>query len=208
MRYRLFSPVTAVTFGALLMVLAGCASTPPSRFYVLSPLPSFGTERQELANERCLAIAIGPIELSAYLDRPQIVTRLSPNELKLAEFDKWAEPLKDNFSRVLAENLSALLCVDAIAWFPRGGPTPIDYRVEVNVIRLDGNLGGNASLVARWTVYAEDEGKVLLARKSSFSEAIGAQDYKALVSAQSRMIAALSQEIGDAIRARMSRSIR
>lgn len=208
MRYRLFSPVTAVTLGALLMVLAGCASTPPSRFYVLSPLPSFGTERQELANERCLAIAIGPIELSAYLDRPQIVTRLSPNELKLAEFDKWAEPLKDNFSRVLAENLSALLCVDAIAWFPRGGPTPIDYRVEVNVIRLDGNLGGNASLVARWTVYAEDEGKVLLARKSSFSEAIGAQDYKALVSAQSRMIAALSQEIGDAIRARMSRSIR
>jgi uncharacterized lipoprotein YmbA len=109
---------------------------------------------------------------------------------------------------VLAENLSALLCVDAIVEFPRGGQTPIDYRVEVDVILLDGNLGGNASLVARWTVYAEDEGKVLLARKSSFSEAIGAQDYEALVSVQSRMIAALSQEIGDAIRASMSRSIR
>lgn len=208
MRYPLFSPVTAVTLGVLLMVLAGCASSPPSRFYILSPLPSFGAERQELANERCLAIAIGPVELSAYLDRPQIVTRLSPNELKLAEFDKWAEPLKDNFSRVLAENLSALLCVDAIVEFPRRGQTPIDYRVEVDVILLDGNLGGNASLVARWTVYAEDKGKVLLTRKSGFSEAIGAQDYEALVSAQSRMIAALSQEIGDAIRASMSRSIR
>lgn len=182
------------------MHLAGCASSAPSRFYVLSPLASSKAESQALKDEVCIAIGIGPVELPAYLDRPQIVTRVSENELNLAEFDKWAEPLKDNLFRVLAENLSTLLCADAISIFPWKGPTPIDYQVEVTVIRMDGNVGGNASLVARWAIFRENDKKMLLTRKSSYSEPLSSQNYKALVSAQSRTIADLSREIAEAIK--------
>jgi len=182
------------------MHLAGCASSAPSRFYVLSPLASSKAESQVLKDEGCIVLGVGPVELPAYLDRPQIVTRVSENELNLAEFDKWAEPLKDNFSRVLVENLSTLLCADAISIFPWKGPIPSDYRVEVTVIRMDGNVGGNASLVARWAIFRENDRKMLLTRQSSFSEPLSSQGYKALVSAQSRAIADLSREIAEAIK--------
>jgi hypothetical protein len=99
-----------------LMLLAACATgtSAPSRFYVLAPLEAPEAEPQLAPGERCLAIGIGPVEIPAYLDRPQIVTRLSNNELNLAEFDKWAEPLRDNLIRVLAENISSLLCTEPI----------------------------------------------------------------------------------------------
>ena len=196
----LLSRLTVLTIVALLMHLAGCASSAPTRFYVLSPLASSKAESQDLKDEGCIAIGIGPVELPAYLDRPQIVTRLSENELNLAEFDKWAEPLKDNFSRVLVENLSTLLCADTISIFPWKGPTPIDYQVEVTVIRMDGNVGGNASLVARWAIFRENDRKMLLTRQSSFSRLLSSESYKALVSAQSRAIADLSREIAEAIK--------
>ena len=189
-----------LTIVALLMHLAGCASSAPSRFYVLSSLPGSNAESQVLKDESCIAIGVGPVELPAYLDRPQIVTRVSENELNLAEFDKWAEPLKDNFSRVLVENLSTLLCADAISIFPWKGPTPIDYQVEVTVIRMDGNVGGNASLVARWAIFRQNDRKMMLTRQSSFSRLLSSESYKALVSAQSRAIADLSREIAEAIK--------
>jgi uncharacterized lipoprotein YmbA len=201
MMYRIFSCFISVTLGMLLMISVGCVTgtTAPSRFYVLSAMPSSAEQTQDFT-ERCLAIGIGPVEVAQYLDRPQIVTRVSPNELKLGEFDKWAEPLKDNVIRVLAENLSALLCTDPIAVFPWRGSTLVDYRVEVEVLLLDGKLGENALLVARWAIVDEDKKSMLLNRKSSFSEPTGGQGYEAFVSAQSRVLAALSKEIAQAIK--------
>ena len=196
----LISRLSMLTIVALFMHLAGCASSAPTRFYVLSPLTSSKAESQALKDEGCIVIGIGPVELPAYLDRPQIVTRVSENELNLAEFDKWAEPLKDNFSRVLVENLSILLYADAISIFPWKGPTPINYKVEVTVVRMDGNVGGNASLVARWAIFRENDRKMLLMRQSSFSRLLSSESYKALVSAQSRAIADLSHEIAEAIK--------
>jgi uncharacterized lipoprotein YmbA len=202
MMERVFSRLTCVTLGALLIMSAGCitGTTAPSRFYVLSAMPSSGEQAQAFSKERCMSIGIGPVEVAQYLDRPQIVTRLSPNEVTLGEFDKWAEPLKDNVTRVLAENLSALLCTDPISVFPWRGSTLVDYRVEVEVLLLDGNLGEHALLVARWAIFDENDKNMLLTRKSSFSESTGGQGYEAFVSAQSRALAALSKEIAEGIK--------
>ena len=186
-----------------LIALAGCAvtgTTAPSRFYMLSPLNESKEPPQVELQAQCIAIGIGPVEVAEYLNRPQIVTRVSSNELKLAEFDQWAEPLKDNFSRVLAENLSSLLCADAIAVFPWRGSTPIDYRVEVEVLRLDGSLASNIRLVARWAIFREEDKQMLFTKKSSFSEATNGQGYQAFVSTHSRALGALSREIAKEIK--------
>jgi len=151
------------------------------------------------ADERCLSLGIGPINIPDYLDQPSIVTRGDPNEIALAEFDRWAERLKDNLSRVLAKNLSTQLCTKTIAFFPWRGVIPVDYRIEMEVLRLDGSLGGNVSLETWWMVLSGDGKRMLLAKKSSFNEAVGGQDYKSLVSAQSRALGHLSREIAEAI---------
>ena len=183
---------------SLWVIIGGCASTPPSRFYVLSPMQ--GENRQADADENCAAISVGPVELPDYVDRSQIVTRISPNKLSLAEFDQWAEPLKESFARVLMENLSILLCADPISLYPSRGPTAIDYRVEVEVIRIDGKLGERASLIARWMILDEKDNTVLFTKKSNLSSPAQGGDYEALVSAQSQTIAALSRDIAEALK--------
>ena len=193
--------LTVLTVGVLMLVLTGCGgTTAPARFYVLSPLVGAEKGVQALRDESRISIGIGPVEVAQYLDRPQIVTRLSPNELKLADFDHWGEPLKDNFSRVLTENLLTLLSAEPIAVFPLRGPTKLDYRVEVEVMVLDGDLGGKAELVARWAIFRDEDRQMLFTKKSSLSEAAGGGSYEAFVSAQSRAVEALSREIAKAIK--------
>ena len=81
------------------------------------------------------------------------------------------------------------------------GPTRIDYRIEVEVIRLDGRLVEQATLVARWMILDEKDMKVLLTRKSNLSSPTQGRDYEALVSVQSQTIEALSRDIAEAIKA-------
>jgi hypothetical protein len=181
------------------LVAVACGTTAPTKFYLLSTLPGSGSGPSHPAHPT--AIGVGPVEVASYLDRQEIVTRHGPNELGISEFHLWAEPLESNLSQVLVENLSVLLSADPVSLSPFPGPTPVDYRVEVKVLRLEGKFGENASLVARWALFHAEGQEALPMRESSFSEPTQVPDYVALVSAQSRAVAALSREIAEAIQA-------
>jgi hypothetical protein len=197
-----------LVMGALavsLVAMGGCVNLGEgtkenTRFYMLNSLPSLEVNKGALDTRKCLAIGLGPVAFPEYLNRPQIVTRVSQNEIKPAEFHWWAESLKENFSRVVAQNLSSLLCTRSVAIFPWKGSTPIDYRVGVEVIRLDGSLGGNSELIAHWAISDGDGKTVLLSRESSYSEPVGPQNYEGLVSAQSRAVETLSRDIAQALK--------
>ena len=197
---RLSRPLLGLTLGFLMMVLLGCASTPPTRFFVLSPSSNFEKMGSRIG-ERCLAIGIGPVKIPEYLNQPEIVTRITQNEVSLDEFAKWAEPLEDNISRALAENLSSLLCLRSTVIFPWGRQTPIDYRIDVHVIHMDGVLGESALLDVSWSIADGTDGKKspLLTKRSTYKESTGGRDYGAFVSAQSRNLASLSRDIAEAI---------
>ena len=151
--------------------------------------------------ERCFAIGIGPVKIPEYLNQPEIVTRITQNELRLDEFAKWAEPLENNISRALAENLPSLLCIRTITVFPWRGQTPIDYRIDVHVIQMDGMLGGSAFLDVSWSVAdgADRKKPALVTKRSRYKEPTGGGDYEAFVSAQGRNLASLSRDIAEAI---------
>jgi uncharacterized protein len=71
----------------ILPVLSGCANTPPTRFYVLPALTGAETAALSSGGKPDLTIGVGPVTLSPYLDRRQIVTRASRAKLELGEFD-------------------------------------------------------------------------------------------------------------------------
>ncbi|OGP75281.1 MAG: hypothetical protein A2W09_06075 [Deltaproteobacteria bacterium RBG_16_50_11] len=191
--------LTYILIGTLLLTVLGCASSPSSRFYVLSPLSGSAPEGKPSASDRCVSIGIGPIEIPDYLDRPQIVTHVTPNEIKLAEFERWAEPFKDSFMRVLAQNLSSLVCTKEISFFPWRREIPMDYRVEMKIIRFDGNPGGKVILETWWRLLSGDGKTMLQSKRSNFSEPVGGGDYKSLVLAHSNALGALSREIAETI---------
>jgi uncharacterized protein len=196
MRHRAITLV-AVILGMSVLV-GGCASQ-PSRFYVLSALLSAEPATPVTSGQQGPAIGVGPVTLPRYLDRPQIVTRASPYELKLAEFDRWAEPLDVNFARVLAENLALLIPTGRVAVFPWPRATPIDFQVSIEVAHFLSQMGGESLLIADWTLFRGEGQQALAHGKSRFSAPAGGQDYASVVAAMSQTIASLSREIAAAI---------
>jgi uncharacterized protein len=200
MRHRCRVSWAVASLTVAMIGLAGCSfgRQPPTRLYVLTALPATEAVPAGGATHR-LAVVVGPVELPQYADRPQVVTGNTSNELHSAALAQWAEPLADNFARVLAENLSLLLGTDRVAVFPWRGPLPMEYQVMVEVTRFLGEPGGEVSLVALWSVVGKNGKEVVASKKSSFSEPTRAQDYEALAAAMSRTVAALSRDIATAI---------
>jgi hypothetical protein len=185
-----------VLFLALVVCLSACAGkSASSKFYVLSPLP-----QSTLSAAEGTTIGVFPVALPDYLDRPQIVTRISENEIKFDEFSRWAEPLKENFYTVLVENLSTLLKSEKIIKTTQNLGVPVTLQVGVEVVQFDGTLGGDVVLNVKWGLFAEEGKKLLLAKRTSLKEPTGAASYEALVAAQSRAVAALGREIALAIK--------
>jgi len=185
-----------------LLILEGCVTRPRAltKFYLLSPLAISEVEDSDKAGEIFMTIGVGPVHLPEYLDRPEIVTRINPNELKLAELDIWAEPLQVNFTRVLVENISRLLSTEPVAVFPWGASPQIDFQIDIEVVRLDGDIAGKAFLIAQWSILDSANKSILFSKKSQYTESVSGTGYSALVAAQSRMIGALSHDIAEAIK--------
>jgi uncharacterized lipoprotein YmbA len=188
----------AVTSGVSLLV-GGCASQ-PSRFYLLSAMPSIETASPATSGQQDLTIGVGPVTLPRYVDRPQIVTRSGPNQITLAEFDRWAEALDTNFSRVLAENLSILLPTARVVMSPWPRATSIDYQVTVDVTHFLSQVGGDSLLIADWLLFKGEGQDVLASGNSRVTASPAGQNYAAIVAAMSQTVASLSREIATAFR--------
>ena len=185
---RLAANVILCTF----VLLAGCSSA-PSHFYTLSATAPAGTSTSKLS------IAVGPVSVPAAIDQPQIVVNTGPNQVTFDEFNRWASPLQDNLTRVVAENLVALLGTARVTLFPPGLNAEIDYRVQIEIRNFESIPGKSASLDAIWTVRRTKDGKIETGR-TSVREPMQEGSFDALATAHSRGVAKLSQDIADAIR--------
>jgi hypothetical protein len=195
-------PLLAVCLATLL----GCATTTPSRFYTLTPMKGSDASAGVIPVEEGAVLALGPVRLPEYLDRPQIATRSEGNEVRLHETERWAGSLQEDVSRVLVENLSALLAgkrVTVVRWTSAMQTmAPFRNRLAIEILRFEGSVGGTAVLKARYALLGPDGKKVISAGESTVREPAGGTDYEALVAAMSRALAAFSREIAAVVPAR------
>jgi uncharacterized lipoprotein YmbA len=185
------------------LALTGCLGGPsgPTNFYMLSPLSPSQAGTSAATAEGRIRIGLVTVVVPEYLNRNEIVVNLDNTVYRLAEFNQWAEPLNNNLTRVLEENLTNLLRGDSIDVFLASDSSiPADYRLEVDVLRLDGNLGGQVALISQWALLETEDGGLILMRRSEYQELAADQTVKELVLAQSRMIEKLSRDIATVIK--------
>jgi uncharacterized lipoprotein YmbA len=191
------------TLGLLVVILTGCASSPSSKFYKLSSLQDRTSTTSDASLEQNPIIAIGPVRIPDYLDRPQIVTRAGKNELKLSEFNRWAGSLESDVTRVLVEDISGLLPADRfsiVRWTPYPeSQVSASYRVQVLVERFEGTVGDSVLLNAQWVVFGHNR-SLLLKKESLIRVRINGSSYDAVVSAMSSALEKLSRDIAGGIR--------
>ena len=185
----------------LAVLLAGCGGrATPIEFYTLNSLSGTIQKANPADSAKNISIGIGPVAIPKILDRPQIVTRTGPNTLKVDEFHRWAGPLKSEFAKVLAENISLLLATDQVAVYPWEAGFNPHYRVALDIRYFEGQLGENVFLDAVWRVSGPESQKAQTLKTSVIEEPLPATDYKSLVAAQSQAVAQLSREIAREIR--------
>jgi len=202
MRNILFDRLALYVLVLLAFVFAGCASSPSSKFYELNPMGAQTAETQRDSRKGSVVVAVGPLRIPDYLDRPQIVTRSGKNELDISEFNRWAGSIENNIIRVLAEDISGQLPPDrffVVRWTPLiETQLPAAYRIEMLVNRFEGSLGSAVTLNVQWGVFGKDKG-MLFTKEARIVEQVNGNSYDALVEAMSKALDRLGRDIATAI---------
>jgi uncharacterized protein len=196
----------ATALGFLSMALAGCGSLEPrpdpTRYFTLSPIRQ-APEAQAKPPDGSAQVwlGLGPIRLPGYLDRQEIVVRSGENRFDVSEIDRWAEPLDENFARVVAQNLAVLLGTGRIVFYPWPRERMPKYQVAVEVFRFETNGARDAQLEARWAILDANSKKPLRTGDSRVIRTTQEKSTDGSVAALSESLGTFSRELADAIKA-------
>ncbi len=180
-------------FLSLVFWLAGCTITgksPPAQFYVL-PAPR---QIQPLSQGEQV-IAIAPVRLPKYLERPQIVTLHEDGKLELAEFHRWAEPLRAGFTRVLGAGLAARLPQSHILTLPAPRAHP-DWvlRTQVHEFQV---YPDHCRLQVDWRL--SRGGRVHAWHRAEIRQPLSGRGYGAIVTAMGLAVDRLAARVAEAL---------
>lgn len=181
----------ALVFSAF--VLTGCKS-PQTYFYTLSSTVD-PMAAAEIPVHSPVAVGIGPVSVAGYVDRPEIIIRDNAHAVELQDYRQWAEPLVNGLPAVLTRNIAALLPADHVDSYPQTTPTPLAFRVQVEITRFDLSRSGEATLTARWQIFDAGTGRFVLSRTSTMKEQAADAAADAGVGALSRTLGKLAAEI-------------
>ena len=188
----------SITFCALVsLLLTACGSSPPVRYFSLSS--SVAAVGQD--SEGAMALGFGPIRMPEYLNRSQIVTRGSGQELEVDEFSRWAEPLTIALHRVVSTDVDNMMDGVIVVAFPFESVvrTQVDYRLLGDVVRFDADPGGRVILETQWGIGVAESGEILIRelRSRYEAQARSVDDPAAVASAMNDALAKFSRDIAN-----------
>jgi uncharacterized lipoprotein YmbA len=187
--------------GLLLLSSAGCLrSTEQANFYLLEPLSTAAAAGESTGTESPSrpVIGVGPVKFPGYLNRPQIALAVGQGQIRLDEFQRWSEPLEDNFTRVLAENLRRLLPGSEVVVFPWRRPLSVDLQIEITVDVFHVTREGQSLLDAQWLATRGDRTEML--KTANLRLPADASSPAGIVAAQGKTVDAFSREIAASLR--------
>jgi uncharacterized lipoprotein YmbA len=189
----------AIALLAAAGLIAGCRLLPIQppktdaiRYYTLSA-PAAGSA---LPAAPGLRLWIRRVDLPAYLEYKPFVMRLGPNEVKVVDDVRWAEPLDQGVAAVLRRRLEALTG----AYGLESREAVRDYEVVVQVLNCEGEINedkGSVRFAAEIDLFRPGASSAVVAHRSFTAEpaAWDGKDYAALAQLLSHAVA----DLGDAI---------
>jgi len=142
-------------------------------------------------------VVIQDIRIPAYLDRPQIVTRETANQLEWSEVDQWGGVFKEDLLRILAMNLGKQLPSDRVAIAPFPLPSPPDYRIDVEILSFERLPNHQVELIVQWWISRGADRSLLTSSNRRFvgEATLDASTYNPLVHAMSLLYGKLAEAI-------------
>ena len=201
-------PPTTVVLLAF-SALAGCVSlkrTAEPRYFALRPVagtPPAAAWVAPASAEVALVLGVLPLALPGHLERPQLVSWIGPDEMRIDQFVRWAEPLASGALRVLANDLATALPGLRVITAPWPASAAPQCRVRVAVDRFGLQPDGAVTLSGRFVVLPGSGERPLVTRAVDLRRPPdpGPRDPANAVEAMSALLADLAAEIAKAVAA-------
>jgi uncharacterized protein len=179
--------VSIVTGAALALV--GCGSSPEPAYYAMAP--ARGVAEPGWAH----LIQLRRTALAGYLDRAEIVSRVSSYRLRVASGDSWSEPLGDMVGRLLGEDLADRLPGSIV--FTEASPISADPDavVSLDIQRFDMGDDGVVTLLAEVTVERPPSRSAVGSRRVELHLRPSGSSTSALVGAMSTLLGQLADDV-------------
>jgi uncharacterized lipoprotein YmbA len=133
----------------LVSVGVGCNSA-PVRYYTLIPAPDIALP----ASKTSLAIDVRVIHTPPHLIRSELMVRTGPTEVTVLENERWASPVNDEIKDALRLELQRRL-----SRMTELGPAFTKLTLDIDVQRLEAELGRYALLEASWSATLSSAGQ-------------------------------------------------
>jgi uncharacterized protein len=176
-----------IAFGAC--TLAGCGTSPPTRFFTLDATPAAVHREAHGAPVEVQAVHIPPA-----LDRQTIVRGEIDQQLTISARDRWGADLGELVRRVLAQDLEARLPAGMV--LPSDTPAPDNARGLVVEILSFQPKDTHIILDADWTLLEGAPARPALQRSVHLEEAAGSSTSQQ-VAAMSRLLGQLADRIAE-----------
>jgi len=184
-----------------LLLLSGCSSK--SNFYQLHTVQTNTTNKA--TNLKHTVIGVAEVDIPEYLDKPEVVTRLSRGRLQVNETERWAGAFDKNIQSVLTENLSMMLSQYSFMSYPWDEPVKEQYRIYLSIEHFDGDTTtGMVRLEGRWTLVNMNDHSVVTGQNIRYHEYVAMNKRIAsmdeMVTMQSQILNKLSRLIAGKVR--------
>ena len=187
-----------VLFRSLLLglIVTSCVgTTPPSNFYLLEPLAKPPAHQSNSSNTQWV-LALTPVKIPGYLDRTPLVSATDKNSYSLNELHRWAESLDENITRVVLQDLSALLPADVVlSSTPRARQATL--KLSINILEFHLAPQGQAKLNAQWQISRGDE--MVVSQHDEYHVMASRDDIQLKVQALNQCLLQLNQAVASAI---------
>ena len=182
-----------IALAVMVLLVSACATTsPPMRFYLLSPVEPAAPADAALGDA---LVVVGPLQLPGYLNRSQLVVREPDGQFSLREFDRWGEPLDALLTDTVTTNVVRLTGSPRVVAFPLPGRASADRRVLGRVIRFDTDANGLAVLEVQWSILDSDGEPLMPVRIDAYRAQAEGTEPTSLVAALSDVLAQFSRQL-------------
>ncbi len=175
-----------------LLTLAGCASSPPTRYFALDPVSAGAAA----AGDTGTPVKVDAVHIPPALDRDSMVRGESNNQLQISSQDRWAGDLGEMIRRVLTQDLAQRLPSGMVV--APESPAPASARGLVIDILTFQPQAGEVVLDADWTLLQGTQANPVLRRSAHLT-----QSATSSAQGEAEAMSALLGQLADEIAAQM-----
>jgi uncharacterized protein len=174
------------------LLLAGCASSPPSKFYRLTTVPPSGASPS--ASPAAPSIRVAAVHIPPMLDRQEIARTSADNQLEVSGLDRWDAPLDEMVQQILTRDLMDRLPAGKVILPGAPAPAGVDLIV-VNILQFQSDVSGSVVFQGSWALLPPNAVSPAVIRDFRYGANASPQDLGDEVGSMSTLLGQLADDI-------------